>query len=560
MSGKKRLMQSMAVAGLTGVLAITASFSQVPNLQLEETVRVADSGRAGVVIAFAGNDVVSNVWTKELSLEQTDVNQVGASGATTVLYELAGVTEGSNSEDTEDTAKETKAEDTEEASEETKTGDSKEVPEETKAEDTKEASEETKAEDTKEASEETKAEDTKEASEETKAEDTEETAKETNAENTEGTAKETKAENAEETAEDTKTKNTKGAAKVKEEGTEKEEKEKTKAEKKEKTDTKEEKTKEEKTKEEGKEKDTKQASQQWENKLMASVKDFLYIRESNSKDSEILGKLRKGDAAKVIKKGKTWTKIKSGSVTGYVKNEFCVYGEKAYELAKKICDTYATAETSGLRVRTNANKKSNIIKVVEEGTELVVNTDAKEKEGWVAVSVGDSEGYVSEEYVTVALGTSDAISLEEEQKILAEQKKAEEEAAAQAAAQQAASAAVQNAPAAASGNELSLLAAIIFCEAGGESYTGQVAVGAVVLNRVRSGSFPGSIASVIQQSGQFSPVASGAFSSALANGSYQNCISAAQAALAGSDPTGGALYFHRYGGGAGLVIGNHVFY
>ena len=107
---------------------------------------------------------------------------------------------------------------------------------------------------------------------------------------------------------------------------------------------------------------------------------------------------------------------------------------------------------------------------------------------------------------------------------------------------------------------MTLLSAIIFCEAGGESYAGQVAVGAVVMNRVRSGSFPNNISDVVYQSGQFSPVANGALSRALSNGNYRHCTSAAQAALAGSDNTGGAKFFHRVNGAAGLVIGNHVFY
>ena len=68
-------------------------------------------------------------------------------------------------------------------------------------------------------------------------------------------------------------------------------------------------------------------------------------------------------------------------------------------------------------------------------------------------------------------------------------------------------------------SDLDMLAAIIYCEAGSEGYDGQLAVGAVVMNRVRSSSYPNSIMGVIYQSGQFSPVASGRFILALSQGS-----------------------------------------
>ena len=108
-------------------------------------------------------------------------------------------------------------------------------------------------------------------------------------------------------------------------------------------------------------------------------------------------------------------------------------------------------------------------------------------------------------------------------------------------------------------NDVAMLAALIECEAGGESYTGMVAVGAVVVNRVNSGSFPNSISGVIYQSGQFTPVATGTFQSVLARGARSDCYAAAQAALAGESPVGGCLYFNS-GYGSGIQIGYQHFY
>lgn len=109
-------------------------------------------------------------------------------------------------------------------------------------------------------------------------------------------------------------------------------------------------------------------------------------------------------------------------------------------------------------------------------------------------------------------------------------------------------------------SDTSLLAALIQCEAGGESYEGKLAVGSVVMNRVRSSHFPNTVAGVIYQGGQFSPVASGRFATVLAKGASQSCVQAAAEVL-GGNITINCLYFRRNNGTIpGTVIGNHVFY
>ena len=92
-------------------------------------------------------------------------------------------------------------------------------------------------------------------------------------------------------------------------------------------------------------------------------------------------------------------------------------------------------------------------------------------------------------------------------------------------------------------NELDMLAKIIYAEARGESYDGKVAVGAVVLNRVRSTKYPNNIRDVIFARNQFSPVSDGSYYSARPGESeYQ----AARDALNGVDPTNGALTFYAH--------------
>ncbi|MCM1256263.1 MAG: cell wall hydrolase [Roseburia sp.] len=112
----------------------------------------------------------------------------------------------------------------------------------------------------------------------------------------------------------------------------------------------------------------------------------------------------------------------------------------------------------------------------------------------------------------------------------------------------------------ANASDSAMLAAIVECEAGGESYEGQLAVASVVVNRVKSGSFPNTVSGVIYQGGQFSPVASGRFAVVLARGASGSCVQAANAALSGNTNIS-ALYFCRASSGVpGTVIGNHVFY
>lgn len=105
-----------------------------------------------------------------------------------------------------------------------------------------------------------------------------------------------------------------------------------------------------------------------------------------------------------------------------------------------------------------------------------------------------------------------------------------------------------------------LLGAIIQCEAGGESYDGKLAVGSVVINRVKSSYFPNSVSGVIYQSGQFSPVASGRLAYRLEAGVDGSCIQAAPG-CAKRQYYGGLPYFRQNNGIIqGTVIGNHVFY
>lgn len=107
-----------------------------------------------------------------------------------------------------------------------------------------------------------------------------------------------------------------------------------------------------------------------------------------------------------------------------------------------------------------------------------------------------------------------------------------------------------------------LLAVLIYCEAGGEPYEGQVAVAAVVMNRVMSSRYPNTISGVIYQKYQFSPVGSGRLAKYLAIGkTTKSCYNAADAAMSGYSNIGKRTHFRTpIDGLVGIQIGGHIFY
>ena len=170
------------------------------------------------------------------------------------------------------------------------------------------------------------------------------------------------------------------------------------------------------------------------NLVIAQVSKYVNVRSLPSEEGEILGKLYNNSVGTFIAEENGWYQITSGSVTGYVKGEYCVTGEDAVEIARRVGTRIATVDTQTLFVRKEPSTECAIIGMVPEAEELLV---LDETDGWVKVDVEEGIGWVSRDYVVLHSEFVQAESREEEKARLAkeeqERQKAREAAAAKAA-------------------------------------------------------------------------------------------------------------------------------
>lgn len=279
-------------------------------------------------------------------------------------------------------------------------------------------------------------------------------------------------------------------------------------------------------------------------RVMANVKKELNIRSEADENAEKVGKLYKDCGGTILERKDGWTKLQSGNVIGWAKDEYLLFGEEAEALANDVGNLIAYMDDA-VRVRKEPGKDTEVWGVLPKGE--MVEVISQDQDGWMCIDYEGNNGYVMEEYVTLDFLIDKAETLEE----IEARKKAEQEAKCH----------VNYGEYTTDADTTLLLAALIQCEAGGESYEGKVAVGAVVMNRVRSTAYPDTIHGVIYASGQFTPAMSGKLNKVYESGKInQSCIDAAEEALSGVSNVGDLTHFRRNNGREGLVIGNHVFY
>lgn len=183
----------------------------------------------------------------------------------------------------------------------------------------------------------------------------------------------------------------------------------------------------------------------YSNLVIADVNDYVNVRSVPSEEGEIVGKLYDDSVGDFLEEVNGWYKIESGNCVGYVKAEYCVTGEAANELAKKVGRRTAIVTTETLNVRKEPNTEAVVIGQVPFEEVLTVTDEAG---GWVQIKIEEGYGYVSAEYVTLSTEFVKAESIEEEKERLAKEEaerqaaleasRKAQEAAAQAAAEEAA--------------------------------------------------------------------------------------------------------------------------
>ena len=301
------------------------------------------------------------------------------------------------------------------------------------------------------------------------------------------------------------------------------------------------------------------------------AKDMLDIHAEANTASAVIGQVMEDGHVAILAKYNDWVQIQAGEIAGWVPAENLVETEISNEeavaaneqvIAERTGETASEDEffaeeevqqdeTAALQAEASEAAQNEIeeVQAAEEAARIEAEAQAKA---------------AAEEAARIEAEAQAKAAAEEAARIEAEAQAkaaAEEAARIEAEAQQAALAAQTAQTAAISAEELKLLANIIYCEAGSESYVGKVAVGNVIMNRVKSASQPNTITEVVYAKGQFSPVRNGSLQRALSSDKADAaCYQAAIEALAGAQPVGGKLFFRRNNGRSGQVIGHHVFY
>lgn len=273
-------------------------------------------------------------------------------------------------------------------------------------------------------------------------------------------------------------------------------------------------------------------------KVLPKVNEYLNIRAEAEPDGEVVGKLYKNSYGIILERGKEWTKIKSGSVTGYANNEFLYFDDEAIAIAKSQKAFQVVITAGSVNIRTKPTTDSEVIVEAKEDDTFLHVPEMDEGE-WVAILYEEETiAYVSKEYIDTKFVLKTAVSKEEEE----EAKRAEELEKALQEAKKFKPDTTNREAITLSDEELYLLATVVAMEALSEPYEGKLAVANVVVNRMLDGYWGDSISDVVYAKGQFSGANSGRvkqFESKVT----ESCKKAAVEALAGNNNIGNYMYF-----------------
>lgn len=168
----------------------------------------------------------------------------------------------------------------------------------------------------------------------------------------------------------------------------------------------------------------------YENVAVSQVSGYVNVRKEANTKSQVVGKIYNNCAATILEtvsgEGGDWYHIQSGSVSGYIKAQYFVTGDKAEKLAKEVGVEYATINTASLRLRAEPNLTSQTLTSLSQGVRYEV---LGEENNFAKLAVDtDLTGYVSMDYIKTTVEFQQAVSLEEEAAQKAEEAKRRQEA------------------------------------------------------------------------------------------------------------------------------------
>lgn len=291
----------------------------------------------------------------------------------------------------------------------------------------------------------------------------------------------------------------------------------------------------------------------YDNIGISIASSFVNIRDRATTDSDIVGKLYKDSAAKILDSVGDWYYIESGSVKGYISSKYLKTGIPDDELINNYGSLRVSVNTDGLNVREKPDTESQKLTVIYQNERYPA---IKVLDEWVKIDITDDNvvGYVNKGYVELLVDFKKAMSKKEEEELIQLQKEEEEKLRKIQEEERVKKETEikQREEVDYTEKELKLLACLVHSEAGDQSYEGKLAVANVVLNRIKSKKYPNTMTDVIYQPGQFSVTRNGSLAKQLDNyGNYSSksqklTIKAAKAALSGENNIGNRLYFHAY--------------
>ena len=290
--------------------------------------------------------------------------------------------------------------------------------------------------------------------------------------------------------------------------------------------------------------------------VMANVSNTLNVRSEASEDGEKVGYMYRDCGGTILEQKDGWTRLQSGALTGWCSDEFLLFGDEAVDMAHEVGQWMVTINTEAVRVHEEPFADAEIRTIMSK-TDIADFIEIID-DYWISVDFDGEIGYIKAEYADIRFHIDQGETMEQVKDRAKIEERIRKEAAEKAAKEERTK--NRGAVAPKDADEISLLAALIYCEAGNQSYEGMVGVGAVVMNRVKSPAYPNTIYSVIYASGQFTPAMSGKVARIYQSGAPALCYQAAMAALNGETTVGGATHFRRNNGHPGYVLGDHVFW